>query len=47
MHMVHIDPSGSYDFPSTEEVINKLQSRIDDIDNSATENQYMIAKKED
>lgn len=48
MHMVHIDPSGSYNFPSTEEVINKLQSRIDDIDNSATENQYMIAtKKED
>ena len=41
VHMVHIDPTGSYDFPSTEEVINKLQTRIDEIDNGATENQYM------
>ena len=41
MSMTYIDPSGSYDFPNTQEVISNLQDHIDKIDNEATKNQYM------
>jgi hypothetical protein len=39
--MTYIDPSGSYNFPNTQEVISNLQDHIDKIDNEATKNQYM------
>lgn len=41
MSMTYIDPSGSYDFPNTQEVISNLQDHIDKIDIEATKNQYM------
>jgi hypothetical protein len=36
---VYIDPTGSYDFPKTEDIINTLQTKIDQYNNSLREQQ--------